>query len=701
MNRIFIFISAMLIFSNCSNKIADQNWPVYHGDNEASHFSPLTQITKSNVSNLKLVWEYHTGDQDERSQIQCSPIIVDGVLYGTSPQIKLFALEAATGKEKWVFDPFEGRQSQGVNRGVVYWSDGELERILYCAGSYLYAIDADSGEPINDFGNHGRVDLHDGLDREGIENYDIVSNTPGIIYNDLLILGTRVSEGEISAPGHIRAYDVKTGAIEWIFHTIPYPGEFGYDTWPEDAWKTVGGANTWAGFSLDEELGIVFAPTGSPSFDFHGGNRHGKNLFGNSLIALNAATGERIWHFQTVHHDLWDKDLPCQPNLITVTHDGKKIDAVAQLTKHGVVFLFDRETGKPLFPIEERPVPASDLINEKAWPTQPFPIKPPPFVRQAFTEEIITDITPESNAYIKEQIKGARIGNKFMPPSKEGTIIYPGFDGGAEYGGGAVSKDGILFVNANEMAWMHKMVLLKSSDEKGKVNLGRMVYMTNCALCHKEDRTGGLENSPSLIHIKNKLSRDGIKAFVKTGKGRMPGFKHLPEEDLDRLVDFLFDETTVNWEVLDTLSVPEERDVPYTFNGYNRLFDQQGYPGVKQPWGTLNAIDLNEGEILWSVPLGEYPELTKGGIPATGTENYGGPLLTASGIIFIAASRDEKIRAFDSENGKILWEAPLPAGGYASPVTYAIDGTQYVVIACGGGKMGTKSGDSYVAFSLE
>ncbi len=701
MNKHLLIIFCISVCLSCTQKFDDQDWPVYHGDKQASHFSPLTQITKSNVKELQVAWEYHTGDNDDRSQIQCSPIVVDGILYGTSPQIKLFALDAATGDQLWIFDPFKGKQSQGVNRGVVYWADENSKRILYCAGSYLYAINANTGNPINEFGNEGRVDLHEGLDRDGIEKYDIVSNTPGIIFKDLLILGTRVSEGEVAAPGHIRAFNVKTGELAWIFHTIPHPGEYGYDTWPKDAWKTVGGANSWAGFSLDEERGIVFVPTGSPSFDFHGGNRHGQNLFGNSLIALNASTGERIWHFQTVHHDIWDKDLPCQPNLITVTHQGEKIDAVAQLTKHGVIFLFNRETGEPLFPIEERPVPSSKLVNEEAWPTQPYPLKPPPFVRQAFTEDLITDITPESTDYVKRLVRGANMGHKFIPPSEEGTIIYPGFDGGAEYGGGAVSKDGMLYVNANEMAWLHKMVPLTTKNNTDQIELGKLVYLRNCAVCHKDDRKGGVDFSPSLINVDQKYQRDSLIVYIQNGKGRMPGFKQLSETEMNLLVDFLFNEPTVNWEALDTTSLPEHRDIPYTFTGYNRIFDHLGYPAVKPPWGTLNAIDLNKGEIAWSVPLGEYPELTEAGHPITGTENYGGPLLTESGLLFIAASRDEKIRAFDTENGEEIWQAQLPAGGYASPITYAIDGKQYVVIACGGGKMGTKSGDAYVAFSLD
>ncbi len=698
--RFLIKSLVCFIFAACQNNDTDKNWTVYHGDKSASHYSSINQINKENVTQLEIVWEYNTGDHDERSQIQCNPLAIDGVLYGTSPQLKLFALNAATGENIWTFDPFQGKQAQGVNRGVVYWTDNETEVIFFSAGSFLYAINAQTGRPIMTFGTKGKIDLHDGLDREGIEKYDIVSNSPGIIYKDLIIMGMRVSEGEVAAPGHIRAFDVRTGKRKWIFHTIPHPDEFGYETWPADAWKTVGGANNWSGFSLDEQRGIVYVPTGSPSFDFHGGNRHGSNLFGNSLIALNAETGKRLWHFQTIHHDIWDRDLPCQPNLVTLYQDEIKVDAVAQLTKHGVVFLFNRVTGEPIFPIEERPAPGSLLTNEENWPTQPFPIKPPPFSRQVFTEDLITNISEESHAYVKEQLKGKHYGHKFTPPSEWGTVIFPGFDGGAEYGGGAVSPKGIMYVNANEMAWILTMVMVKSEDKKGKIGKGRQIYMKNCAVCHKADRKGGLEFSPSLIDINKKYNREGIIEYIKTGKGRMPGFRHLPEDELNVLVDYLFDVKTVNWENLDTKTNPTEREIPYTFTGYNRFVDQDGYPAVKPPWGTLNAIDLNKGELLWKVPLGEYPELTEKGIHQTGAENYGGPLLTGSGLIFIAATKDEKFRAFDSENGDLLWETQLPAGGYTSPMTYSVDGVQYVVIACGGGKMGTKSGDSYVAFRL-
>ncbi|MEM9325326.1 MAG: PQQ-binding-like beta-propeller repeat protein [Bacteroidota bacterium] len=678
---------------------AFSTWETYHGDPTASHFSSLSQINKENVSQLEVAWIFETGDKDERSEIQCNPIIIGRTLYASSPRTKVFALDAATGERQWIFDPFDGGPPSGVNRGVVYWTDGEGdERILFTAGPFLHALNATTGQLIESFGESGKVDMRQGLGRD-VSDYYMIATTPGTIYKDLLILGSRVSEGKKAAPGHIRGFDVRTGQPQWIFHTIPHPGEYGYETWPEDAWKEVGGANAWAGFSLDAERGIVFAPTGSPSFDFHGGNRHGDNLFGNSLIALNAETGERIWHFQSVHHDMWDRDLPCQPSLLTVQHNGKYIDAVAQVTKQGLVFVFDRETGEPLFPIEERPIPQSDLKNEQAAYTQPFPLKPAPFARQRFSDELVTDISDEANAFVSNKIADARYGNKFTPPSVEGTIIFPGFDGGADWGGAAVHPtNGILYINASEMPWLLQMVDLdpsKSADTPGRIS-----YTKNCSACHGANLEGQQHVFPGLVGLKEKLTRNETMAFIKNGKGRMPGFGQIPDAEVQQLMAYLYEEENVELDMASLRETESDPDIPYAFTGYNKLFDHEGYPGVKPPWGTLNAIDLNTGEYLWKVVLGEHDALTQRGIPPTGTESYGGPVVTEGGVLFIAGTMDRKFRAFDRDTGEILWETRLPAAGFATPATYEVDGKQYVVIAAGGGKLGTKSGDSYLAFAL-
>ncbi len=707
-SRAFIVVSILFFTQSFTLRAAESvDWSSYLGDNARSHYSSLKQINTRNVNQLKVAWTYQSGGgrPDGRSQIQCNPLIVDGVLYGTSPELVLFALDAATGKELWRFSPLRGggdHQALGVNRGVVYWADGEDRRILYTAGSTLHTVNARDGKSVSSFGDGGLVDIRKGLGRDASKLY-VIATTPGIVFRDLLILGSRVSEGPgPSAPGHIRAYDIRTGKMAWIFHTIPQPGELGYETWPPDAWKSSGGANCWAGMALDEKRGIVFVPTGSAAFDFWGGNRIGQNLFANCLLALDATSGKRLWHFQFVHHDVWDRDPPAPPNLLTVKRNGKSVDAVAQVTKSGHVFVFNRETGEPLFPIQERAVPMSDLQGESTWPTQPIPTKPVPFARQIFSADQITDISPESHRAALEKFIKLRSHTPFMPPSREGTIIFPGFDGGAEWGGAAVDPRGILYVNANEMPWILTMVENRSKTD-APLSSGQQIYAQICATCHGINRSGDPARAfPSLEKIGEKLKKPDIVQLLNTGRGMMPSVAFLPTEQKEAVAGFLLGETPA--ERISDSPAASTNDVlintPYTHTGYNRWLDTNGYPAVKPPWGTLNAIDLNTGEYVWRTPLGEFPELTARGIPMTGTENYGGPVATAGGIVFIAASKDEMIRAFDQRTGKILWQMKLPAAGYATPSTYMVNGKQFIVIACGGGKCGTKSGDAYVAFAL-
>lgn len=702
-----ILILLILVGSLLDLKAADKDWAVYLGDAASSHFSTLKQITSENVSRLERVWTYHSGGArpDNRSQIQCNPLVIDGVLYGTSPELKLFAVEAASGKELWKRDPSaEGGNENplGVNRGLVYWADGGDKRILFAAGHFLYAVDARSGKPIETFGDHGWVNLKEGLGRD-VSKLAILARTPGALYGELLILPMAVGEGPgPAAPGHIRAYNVRTGKMVWRFNTIPHPGELGYDTWPPDAWTHTGGANVWTGLAVDQERGLVFCPTGSAAYDFWGGNRIGQNLFANCLIALDANTGKRIWHYQFVHHDLWDRDLPAPPNLVTVRHAGKTIPAVAQVTKSGHVFVFNRETGEPLFPIQEHAVPPSDLQGESAWPTQPLPLKPAPFARQQFSADLITDLSPESHRAVLNQFVKLRPHVRFMPPSREGTIMFPGFDGGAEWGGAATDPEGILYINSNEMPWILTMVETKSKDSPATSN-GQGLYRQICVACHGINREGNVaQNVPTLIGVAKKLKKTDVLTLLETGKGVMPSFGFLSLNQKEAVAGYIFGETpSAETGRKDDLSDTDVLgNIPYTSTGYNRWLDSNGYPAVKPPWGTLNAIDLNTGELVWKSILGEFPELTAKGIPPTGTENYGGPVVTAGGLIFIAASKDEHIRAFDKKFGRELWKAKLPAGGYATPATYVVDGRQYVVIACGGGKMSTKSGDAYVAFAL-
>jgi len=680
--------------------LAEREWRTHGGNPGHTQHSPLAAIHRGNVARLKLAWSYRTGDarSEGRSQIQCNPIVVDGVLYATSPGLNAFALDAATGRELWRFDPTNasaGTLGLGVNRGVVFWSDGRERRVFYSAGQTLFALDAATGRLVPGFGRDGRVDLGEGLGRDLAGAY-VRATTPGVVYGDLLILGSSVGEGPgPAAPGHVRAFDARTGAVRWTFRTIPRPGEYGHESWPPDAWKTAGGANSWSGLSLDKARGLVYVPTGSPAFDFWGGDRKGANLFGNCLIALRAATGERVWHYQLVHHDLWDRDLPQSPVLVDVRRGGRTIDAVAQATKSGHVFVFERESGKPVFEIEERPVPASDLLEEETSKTQPLPRHPPAFARQLFGEADATFISPASRAAVLERLRQVRSAGQFVPPSTEGTIIFPGFDGGAEWGGSAFDPETrLLYVNANEMPWILEM---RKVPAAGTLPLGARVYAQHCAVCHGAARQGAPQaQSPSLVELEKRQAEGDTLAIILKGKGVMPGFAFLSPGEHAAVAAYARGEPEPD--APDGEAALAGR--PYAHLGYNRFLDPEGYPAVKPPWGTLNAIDLDAGEIRWSVPLGEFEELRRRGIPPTGTENYGGPIVTAGGLVFIAATKDEKFRAFDKRTGEVLWETTLPAGGYATPATYEAGGRQYVVIAAGGGKMGTKSSDAYLAFAL-
>lgn len=699
---------ALAITAACATSDAPtDDWRVTGGEPGNSRYSALDQINRGNVAQLRVAWTYHTGDlpPNAAAEIQATPIVVDAVLYTTTPALAVIALRADSGTLLWRFDPFANREREShVNRGVVHWADGNDRRILYTSGRRLYALDARTGRPIPTFGDSGSVDLGAGLSRDVGDAY-LVATSPGVIYNDLLVQGTRVGEGEGSALGDVRAYDVRTGAIRWTFQTIPHPGELGHDTWPADAWRTAGGANSWAGMAVDIKRGIVYVPTGSATPDFYGGDRAGANLFANSLLALDAQTGKRLWHFQTVHHDLWDRDLPAAPNFVTVTRGTSRVDAVAQIAKSGFVFLFDRQTGTPLFDIAERAVPASDLPGEQAWPTQPFPVKPAPFARQSIGEGDLTDLTAAARAAALKRFRSLRANGLFTPPSREGSIVLPGFDGGGEWGGAAVDPEtAVLYVNASDVPWIAAM------RESAKIPLstaapraGPAVYAAVCASCHGDDRRG-LERGPSLIGIGARLSLEQVRQVIDWGRGFMPSFAGLQEAEKRAVMAYLGYTVSAPDRSPRAAVLPAARftptKAPYEFVGYERWRDSSGFPAVKPPWGTLSAIDLNTGEYRWRIPLGEHAALTARGIPITGTEQYGGPIVTAGGLVFIAATQDAKFRAFDTRTGALLWEAALPAPGYATPSTFAVRGKQYVVVAAGGGKLGSKSSDTYVAYTL-
>lgn len=700
---IFVLMIAALFWLTFSENTTSsgREWREYLGGPDRNHYSTLEQITPSNVHQLEVAWEYHTLDT---GQIQCNPIMVDGTLYGMTATTQPFAINAATGEEYWR-KKAEGEDQLSTSRGLVYWEDGDDKRILYTNDQWLYAVEAETGNPVVSFGDNGRVSLKAGLG-ESAANKMVISNTPGTVYEDLIIMPLRVSEGVDAALGHVQAFNIRTGKLAWVFHTIPKPGEYGYDTWPKDAYKNtaVGGANNWAGMAVDRERGMVFIPTGSAAHDFYGGNRKGKNLFANTLLALDANTGKRIWHFQLVHHDILDRDPPAPPNLITISREGKKVDAVAQITKHGYIFVFDRETGEPLFPIEERQVPASDIPGEQAWPTQPFPTKPAPYARQAITE---ADINPhaKNQEELKETLRNSRSEGPFTPLSTQGTVIFPGLDGGAEWGGAAVDPEGIIYINSSEMPWHISLGASASEEELAGLTEGQRLYTQYCTQCHGEDRQGNPASGfPSLVNIGSQKTREHIANIITKGKGMMPAFSQLSEEEAKTLVAFLLGEKEQVPEIPKEPGLGKtdsaEVKIPYQISGYTKFLDADGYPAVRPPWGTLNAIDLNTGEYVWKIVYGEHPELIAKGVPQTGAESYGGPVITATGLLFIAGTKDGKFRAYDKSNGKLLWETQLPAAAFATPSTYELDGKQYVVIACGGTKLGAAGGDSYVAFAL-
>ena len=662
----------------------DADWPVYGGSDDHTHYSTLGQISPANVAKLKVAWTYETHDEFAGSEMQANPIVVDGVLYATTPKLQVFALDAATGRERWRFDPTNGAgaTSRIRHRGVVVAGD----RVLFNYRNRLYALDRQTGKPIRSFGDSGWVDLRAGLGRP-VEGLSVSASTPGVVFEDLLIIGSSVPEALPSAPGDIRAYDIKSGALRWSFHTIPHPGEFGYDTWPADAWKIAGGANAWAGVTLDAPRGMVFAATGSASYDFYGANRLGDNLFANSVIALDARTGRRIWHYQVLRHDLWDRDLPAAPVLVTVQRNGRAVDAVAQITKTGHVYVLDREKGTPLFPVKEQQMPAATLTGERASPTQHFPVLPPPFTRQQLTRAELTNRTPEAHAAALRIFEQYGTPHPFSSPNDKGIIIFPGVDGGGEWGGPAFDpQTGLLYVNANEMAWLLKLV--PRSDES--------LYAANCASCHGEARTGSAM-APSLVDVGSRRSREQIAQIIREGTGRMPAFgAAMDGRTVNDITNYLLTGRDVS-----AAAGPDPFGIPYRTAYFDIFLDHEGYPGIKPPWGTLSAIDLNRGAIRWSIPFGEYPKLAAQGLRNTGTDNYGGAIVTQNGLLLIGATTyDNKFRAFDKRTGTLLWEASLPAAGNATPSTYMVNGRQYVVIACGGGKNGAASGGTYVAFAL-
>jgi len=701
----FVALSTALL-ANLASAQDFSGWSHYGGDSHNTHYSSLQQINRGNVKQLQAAWSYRSARGaalPATSELQVNPIVVDGVIYGRNPLYNVFALDAASGRELWTFDPQIGHVGLSNMRGLTYWrsASGKDARLFFTTGHYLMALDAGSGKLLPGFGRDGRVDLRAGLGRE-IDKVSINAPSPGVIYGDLIIMGSAVTETAGAAPGDIRAYHVRSGELVWTFHTIPHPGEVGHDSWPKNAWKSAGGANAWAGMSVDQQRGVVYVPTGSPAPDFDGSARHGDNLFGNSVIALDAASGKRLWHFQAVHHDLWDRDLSSAPTLVTVKQDGEARDLLAQASKQGVLYLLDRDSGEPVFPIEEVPVPASTIPGEKTANTQPRVTLPEPFSRQTFSEQDLSDINPETHAYVKAQYEQARDFAYMQPLGLEKTVLFPGFYGGANWGGGAFDPaSNLYYINAMEaphLIHMEAVAVAKGSS----TGLGQLIFRQQCSGCHGLDLQGFYPYAPALVGIEQRLDSKQAARTVREGKGRMMPFAHLNSHELEAVVEYVFAASRGEATPAQTTAAgsEQETETAYVFAGYNDFLDQRYYPAVKPPWGTLTAIDLASGKRRWQIPLGEYEELTREGIAPTGTRNYGGPVVTAGGLLIIAATSDAKLRIFDKSNGELLWQYQLPAAGFATPATYDIDGRQFIVITCSGGKLGTPTGDTYLAFAL-
>ncbi len=652
-------------------------WHRSHGDNGGTRYSALDQINRQSVTNLQVAWTYHS--RDGSNNIQCNPIIVRGVLFAPTPGRHVVAVNAETGVELWRFRP-EGRPAF---RGLIYWPGraGASERIFFCAGKFLYALEPRTGRPVPDFGEGGKTRL------PGVAQGDFGAATaaPAIFQRIIVVPGFEKD---------VWGFDCVSGQQLWTFHTVPHEGEFGYDTWDQPESYA---ANCWAGMAMDEVRGIAYVTTGSAKPNFLGVRHRGRNLFANCLIALDARTGRRLWHFQEIRHDIWDLDISAPPNLATITRAGRRIDVVAACTKIGNTLLLDRVTGKPIFPFRLRRAPTSDVPGEETWPYQPDVELPEPFCKQEYTQADLTDRTDEAADYALTRFKSMRTG-WFQPCTDGRPTLYFNIDGGAEWTGACVDPEtGRLYVSANHMGW--GISLFRDDDPPEDPHApktrGQIVFEVTCAQCHGTNRLG-LGMYPPLRGLRHRLADDAVVKQIREGKNAMPAQPQLSDADLKALVDFLM----LRDRPLPPPRPPGERPI-YGVNGYPKFYDAEGYPANQPPWGTLNCLDLNTGKLVWKVPLGEYPELTAQGIPKTGTENYGGAIVTAGGLVFCAGTRDNKIRAFDKDTGAELWSAKLPWTGNAPPASYQVNGRQFIVIAAtGGNKLGTPYGDAYVAFAL-
>lgn len=676
---------------NDADRSTHQAWSAYKGDEHSSSYSSLDQINLSNVSQLENAWTFQMSDLpygEDPVSSQSNPIIIDGVMYVNSGKQTVYAIDALTGEEIWSCKTLEEGQPSAASRGVSYWESGDDQRILYSAGNSLLAIDAKTGKLIPSFGTNGRVNLNEGV-RDEPENISVTLTTPGRIFKDLIIIGSRLPDFYGAPPGYIRAYHCKTGELVWTFHTIPHPGEPGYETWPPDAYKYAGGVNCWAGMSIDSERGMVFLALGSPSYDFYGADRIGENLYGNCVLALDAATGSYQWHFQTVHHDVWDYDLPSPPSLVTLNQDGKEIEAVAQMTKHGFVFVLDRDTGEPVYPVEERNVPASNLPGEETWPTQPFPTKPKAFVKQFMTEDDLNHYSEEDHNAILEQFRSVRYEGLFTPPDLKGTLSLPATRGGANWGGAAFDPStNYLYIRGNNLPEIQTIVDIDkhfAARDNSVFERGRVVYQQHCATCHGPEKNGNPPDFPSLASLKGSMDEAEALEKVRMGGGKMPGYKGvLSNAEESAIMAFLYDRTG---QVADASEVGADttKEIRYgNITPYRTWSGPSGNPAMKGPWGTLNALNLSTGEYAWQIPLGNDEKLQAILGEQTGLLGRSGPMVTAGGMVFISGAEDKKLWAFDKKTGDLVWETILPAANNANVCSYSVNGKQFVALSVGG-----------------
>ena len=694
--------------------VGHMTWRDYLGGEDSSHYSALDEINRTNVRQLQVAWQYETGDEIPYA---FNPIVVDGVMYVMAKHSSIVALDATSGKELWLFATGQrANVYRGVDflgkRGINYWEsrDRRDRRLLISINDYLLGINAETGKLVSTFGENGRVDLREDLGRDPKTMARIQSATPGRIFENLIIVGSATGEEYGSPPGDIRAYDVISGKLAWTFHTVPHPGEYGYSTWPKDAWKYAGGTNAWGEITIDEKRGIAYVPLGSSTYDFYGADRAGDNLFSDCLVALDAHTGKRLWHRQLVHHDLWDYDLAAAPQLLTVRHNGKAVDIVAQATKQGFLYVFDRITGEPLWPIEERPVPKSDVPGEKASPTQPFNVTPPPFSRQSFAVEDINRsvLTPQEQAKWRDLLLTARNEGIYTPPSLNNTIEMPGNRGGANWGNTAVDPTaGTLYVVSMDVPAVLKLVsapAIKTIDDKDATptERGRTTYEQRCALCHGPELQGRPPAVPALVGITHQVSPEGIKSIVTHGMSDMPAFSELSASALDSLVTFLSNPMAAKR--LGSIEKHVARPVTVITEGVPAVVRYwTGYglsPGaIDAPWSTITAYDLNEGIIRWKMPLGDAPQAAASyrGQDRGIFMERNGAVVTAGGLLFIATKDEGVLRAYDKDNGRVLWSTPLPAASEGVPAVYEAGGREYLVVCAASRKGGAPVTDTQMA----